>query len=76
LAGSRKVRLFVKDGFAEADAGHLTVLAERAIDVAALTGATLAAEIELSERDLASATDDAARFAAATALAELKALRG
>lgn len=76
LASARKVRLFVKDGFAEADAGHLTILAERAVDVATLTGSALAAEIELSERELAAATDDVARFAASTALAELKALQG
>ncbi|RTL68921.1 MAG: F0F1 ATP synthase subunit epsilon [Hyphomicrobiales bacterium] len=76
LASSKKVRLFVKDGFAECDTGHLTILAERAIDVEALTGSALAAEIQRSEAELAAATDDAARFAASSALAELRALQG
>jgi F-type H+-transporting ATPase subunit epsilon len=76
LATSKKVRLFVKDCFAECDAGHLTILAERAIDVETLTGSALAAEIQRSEGELAAATDDAARFAASSALAELRALQG
>jgi len=75
LANAKKIRLFVKDGFAECDAEHLTILAERAIDVEALTGATLTAEIERAESDLATATDDATRTAAASAVAQLRALQ-
>ncbi len=75
LANAKKVRLFVKEGFAECDAEHLTILAERAIDVETLTGATLSAEIQRAESDLAAASDDASRFTAASALAELKALQ-
>jgi F-type H+-transporting ATPase subunit epsilon len=75
LANSKRVRLFVKDGFAECDAEHLTILAERAIDVDTLTGATLTAEIERAESDLASASDDAARLSASSAIAQLKALQ-
>jgi F-type H+-transporting ATPase subunit epsilon len=75
LANSKKVRLFVKDGFAECDTGHLTILAERAIDVETLTGATLTAEIERAEKDLAAASNDAARLSASAAVMQLKALQ-
>jgi F-type H+-transporting ATPase subunit epsilon len=75
LANARKVRLFVKEGFAECDTGHLTILAERAIDVETLTGATLTAEIERAEGDLAAAKDDAARLSASAAIMQLRALQ-
>ena len=75
LANARKVRLFVKGGLAECDATHLTILAERAMDVEALKGAELASEIALAERELSAATDDDARFAASNAIAQLKALQ-
>lgn len=75
LANAKRVRLFVKEGFAECDAGHLTILAERAIDVEALSGANLSTEIERAESELAAATDDASRFAASSAVAQLKALQ-
>jgi F-type H+-transporting ATPase subunit epsilon len=74
LPDARKTRIFVKGGFAEVDAGHLTVLAERALDVEAMDAATIAAELETAEADLASATDDAARLAAASAVERLRAL--
>ena len=67
-----KTRIFVKGGFAEVDADHLTVLAERAIPVEALDAAT---ELETAEAELAAASDDAARLAAASAVESLKALR-
>jgi len=67
-------RIFVKGGFAEVDADHLTVLAERAIDVAAMDAATIAAELEAAEAELAAASDDAARLAAASAVERLKAM--
>jgi F-type H+-transporting ATPase subunit epsilon len=75
LANARKVRLFVNGGLAECDSTHLTILAERAIDVDELSGATLAAEIERAEGELAGAADDQARFAASNAVAQLKALQ-
>ena len=75
LSNARKVRVFVKGGLAECDATHLTVLAERALDVEDLKGGTLSAELELAERELAAATDDDARFAASNAVAQLKALQ-
>jgi F-type H+-transporting ATPase subunit epsilon len=74
LPDARKSRIFVKGGFAEVDAGHLTVLAERALDVAAMDAGTIAAELEAADAELAAAGDDAARLAAASAAASLRAL--
>ena len=74
LPDASKTRVFVKGGFAEVDAGHLTVLAERALDVVAMDAATIAAELETAEADLASATDDAGRLAAASAVERLRGL--
>jgi F-type H+-transporting ATPase subunit epsilon len=74
LPDARKTRIFVKGGFAEVDADHLTVLAERALDVEAMDAATIAAELETAQADFASATDDAARLAAASAVERLRAL--
>jgi len=67
-----KTSIFVKGGFAEVDADHLTVLAERAIPVEALDAA---GELETAEAELAAAGDDASRLAAASAVESLKALR-
>jgi len=67
-----KTSIFVKGGFAEVDADHLTVLAERAIPVEALDAA---AQLETAEAELAAAGDDASRLAAASAVESLKALR-
>src|SRR5262245_51397604 len=44
LGDARRVRVFVKGGFAEADADRLVVLAERAMDVEAMGPAGIAAE--------------------------------
>jgi F-type H+-transporting ATPase subunit epsilon len=72
LPDASKTRIFVKGGFAEVDADHLTVLAERALDVEATDASAIAAELETAEADLASATDDAARLAAASAVERLR----
>jgi F-type H+-transporting ATPase subunit epsilon len=74
LPDASKTRIFVKGGFAEVDAGHLTVLAERALDVEAMDAATIAAELETAQADLAAATDDAGRLAAASAVERLRGL--
>ena len=74
LPDASKTRIFVRGGFAEVDAAHLTVLAERALDVEAMDAATIAAELETAEADLASATDDAGRLAAASAVERLRGL--
>ena len=74
LPDASKTRIYVRGGFAEIDGAHLTVLAERAIDVDAMDAATIAAELEKAEADLASATDDAGRLAAASAVERLRGL--
>jgi F-type H+-transporting ATPase subunit epsilon len=74
LPDAGKTRIFVKGGFAEVDAGHLTVLAERALPIEEMDAATVAAELEVAEAELAAASDDAARLAAASAVERLRAL--
>jgi F-type H+-transporting ATPase subunit epsilon len=74
LPDASKTRIYVRGGFAEIDGAHLTVLAERAMDVDAMDAATIAAELEKAEADLASATDDAGRLAAASAVERMRAL--
>ena len=74
LPDARKTRIFVKGGFAEVDADHLTVLAERAIAVEEMDAATVAAELQTAEAELAAAGDDAARLAANAAVERLKAM--
>lgn len=74
LADARKVRVFVKGGLAEVSSDRLTVLAERAIPVEAMDAATVAAELQTAESELAQAGDDAARLAAATAVERLRAM--
>jgi F-type H+-transporting ATPase subunit epsilon len=74
LPDARKTRIFVKGGFAEVDSDRLTVLAERALDVEAMNAATVAAELEAAEAELASAADDASRLAAAAAVERLRSL--
>jgi len=74
LADERTTRLFVKGGIAELTGDRLTVLAERALDLDTMDQATIAAELEAAERDLASASDDALRLAAASAVERLRAM--
>jgi F-type H+-transporting ATPase subunit epsilon len=74
LADASKTRIFVKGGFAEVDAGHLTVLAERALPVEDMDAVVVAAELEAAEAELAAASDDASRLAAAFAVDRLRAL--
>jgi F-type H+-transporting ATPase subunit epsilon len=74
LADARKVRVFVKGGLAEVDHDRVTVLAERAIPVEAMDAATVAAELEMAEAELAAANDDTARLAASTAVDRLRAM--
>ena len=74
LPDARRTRIYVRGGFAEIDAQHLTVLAERAFDVEATEPATIADELAAAEAELASAADDAARLTAASAVDRLRAL--
>ena len=75
LGDARKIRVFVKGGFAEIDADRVTVLAERALDVEAMDTATISQELQAAEADLAAATGDADKLAAASAVEQLKALQ-
>lgn len=74
LAGS-KARVFVRQAFAQVDSERVTVLAEKAYDVAELTGATLSAEISKAEADLASAKGDEQLRAAHQAIDSLSRLK-
>jgi F-type H+-transporting ATPase subunit epsilon len=74
LGDARTMRVFVKGGFAEVDADRLIVLAERAMDVESMDAAGIAAELQSAEAELAAATTDAARLAAASAVERLRAL--
>ncbi|HEX6473949.1 MAG TPA: F0F1 ATP synthase subunit epsilon [Candidatus Limnocylindria bacterium] len=74
LPDARRTRIYVRGGFAEIDAQHLTVLAERAFDVEVTEPATIADELAAAEAELASAADDAARLTAASAVDRLRAL--
>jgi F-type H+-transporting ATPase subunit epsilon len=75
LADDRTMRVFVKGGFAEVDSDRLIVLTERAVDIETTDAAGIAAELETAEAELAAATTDAARLAAASAVAQLRALQ-
>ena len=72
--GGKTARLFVRQAFAQVGPDRVTVLAEKAYDVAELTGATLSAELAKAEDDLASAKDDETRRVANQAIASLSAL--
>jgi F-type H+-transporting ATPase subunit epsilon len=75
LGDARKMRVFVKGGFAEVDAERLIVLAERALDLDATDASTIAFELQAAEADLAAAATDAARLAAHSAVDRLRALQ-
>jgi F-type H+-transporting ATPase subunit epsilon len=68
-------RVFVRQAFAQVDPERVTVLAEKAYDVAELTGSTLSAELSRAEEDLATATDDEARRVANQAIDTLTRLK-
>jgi F-type H+-transporting ATPase subunit epsilon len=75
LADASTMRVFVKGGFAEVDADRLTVLAQRALDLADADSATLADELKAAEGELSAASDDAAKLAASSAVERLRALQ-
>ncbi|MBX9591796.1 MAG: F0F1 ATP synthase subunit epsilon [Hyphomonadaceae bacterium] len=75
LGDARTIRVFVKGGFAEIDADRVTVLAERALNVEDMDAATISRELQAAEADLAAATGDAAKLAAAAAVAQLRTLQ-
>jgi F-type H+-transporting ATPase subunit epsilon len=62
---TRKSKLFVRGGFADASAHGLTILAEFAIPLEELDSAKIAADLKDAEEDVADAqTDEARRLAA------------
>jgi F-type H+-transporting ATPase subunit epsilon len=75
LADARTTSIYVGGGFAEVDAEHVTVLAEKAYDVNEMDSETISDELEKAEAELAAAASDAARLAAASAVERLRALR-
>ena len=72
VRGSQTTRIFVRGGFADANADGLSVLAEMAIPVAEINPAHLAQEVKNAEEDVADAKDGAARDAAEQRLNQLK----
>ena len=75
LGDARKLRVFVKGGFAEVDTDRLTILAERALEVDAMAPGDIASELQAAESELAAATSDGGKLAAASAVSELRALQ-
>lgn len=75
VRGEGRARIFVRQAFAQVEPDRLTVLAEKAYNVADLTGAALSAEISAAEQDLADAKTDEQRLVANQALAALSELR-
>jgi F-type H+-transporting ATPase subunit epsilon len=74
LNGS-KSRLYVRQAFAQVEPDRLTVLAEKAYDVADLNTAAISAELSAAEAELAQAKTDEQRLTANQAIAALSALR-
>jgi F-type H+-transporting ATPase subunit epsilon len=72
--GGRK-QLLVRGGFAEVEPTRLTVLAERAYNVAELGGEEIGVQLAAAEKELADAKDDEARLTAHTLVEQLKALQ-
>jgi F-type H+-transporting ATPase subunit epsilon len=75
-AGKAAEKFFVRGGFAEVTLQGLTVLAEEAMPLAELDGATLDQRIKNAEEDVADAKDAAVRDRAQTTLNQLRELRG
>jgi F-type H+-transporting ATPase subunit epsilon len=72
---SRKVRLFVRGGFADVSPAGLTILAEQAIPLEELDSAKLDQQIRDAEEDVTDASSDEARRLASEKLAQLRELR-
>ena len=75
LAESGDKRILVKGGFVEVDSERLIMLTERAVDLSTLDAAGISAELQAAEAELAAATTDDARLAAASAVDQLRALQ-
>ncbi len=75
LAGG-KARVLVREAFAQVEPDRLTVLAEKAYDVAELSEAAISAQLSEAEAELAQAKTDEQRLVANQAIAALFGLRG
>lgn len=73
--GDRKTRIFVKGAFAEVDPTSVTVLAEHAWNVDDMDQGEIASELRAAEAAVEAAPTDEARFAAASAVDQLKSLQ-
>jgi F-type H+-transporting ATPase subunit epsilon len=76
LLGGTRSRIYVRQAFAQVEPDRLTVLAEKAQDVAELTGPVIADELAAAEAELAQAKTDEQRLVANQAIAALSGLRG
>jgi F-type H+-transporting ATPase subunit epsilon len=76
VSQGNKSRLFVHSGFAEIVPDRLTVLAEKAFDLAEADGQYIASALKTAEDQLAVANDDESRFMASRAVEQLRALSG
>lgn len=75
MLGGARSRIYVRQAFAQVEPDRLTVLAEKAQDVAELTGAVIAEEVAAAEAELAQAKTDEQRLVANQAIAALSSLR-
>ncbi len=73
--GGSKSRVFVRQAFAQVEPDRLTVLAEKAYDVAEFGAAQVAAELSAAEAELGQAKTDEQRLVANQAIAALSALK-
>jgi F-type H+-transporting ATPase subunit epsilon len=72
---AKKMRLFVRGGFADVAGGGLTILAEQAVPLEQFDAAQLAAEIKNAEEDLTDAKTEEAKKSAAEKLDQLNELK-
>ena len=73
--GGATEKIFVRGGFAEVNAGGLTVLAETAIPLADLDSGAIAHQIKNAEEDVEDAKGDSARAKAVETLDHLRSLQ-
>jgi hypothetical protein len=71
-SASKKLRLFVRGGFADVSPTGLTILAEQAIPVEDLNAERIDAEIRNAEEDLSDAQSDESKRVAAEKIAQLR----
>jgi F-type H+-transporting ATPase subunit epsilon len=74
LGGSRS-SVFVRQAFAQVEPDRLTVLAEKAYDVAEFGASQISAELSAAEAELGQAKTDEQRLVANQAIAALSALK-